>query len=69
MDFNKMKNFNPLNPPGDNPMGQRMKERSDIVMKFLEARAAGKPATLSMPQGFGGGGGGFGGPGGPGGGR
>lgn len=62
MDFSKMKDFNPLNPPTGNRMGDGMKTRVTAVMTFLEARASGKPATLSLPS-FGGGPGG-GGPGG-----
>lgn len=66
-DFNKMKNFNPFNPSKESPRYQRDKESIDKVFAFLNARAAGKTATLELPS-FGGFGGGRG-PGGPGGGR
>jgi hypothetical protein len=67
-DPSKIKNVNPFNPDKASPMYQMQADRNAKLFTFLAARAAGKTATLDLPQGFGRGGGMRGGMGGPGGG-
>lgn len=57
MNFAQMKDFNPFNADPKSPGYERNKDRNDKLFAYLEARAAGKAATLDIPQGFGGGGG------------
>ena len=45
-----MKNFNPFNPDKTSPRYAQEKERNDKLFAFLQARGAGKNATLAIRQ-------------------